>query len=400
MSQTTVAELRRRFDETTAPELARAVTAHDPTKLKPPRDVSSRFSYFATEKELIVAAGQQEEEDVDRALAYGLSLLKRWDFHALTLVVPQRYVRPTQLRLAWVDVPVTLIEYDGRRCRHAPPASIEEAIDAAQDPYPARDCYDLGLRQQFVRELIEWADRDERLSRDDRTGYAAWYHAGALILKIQKTGSRLRVTAGVNFSKPKLAQVPALEQIVEARLEQTALRNIQAAVERAIATYAGRPEARFQSFLYKNPQLVEAHAAGMQREVPVIRPRGRGFVDFVAKDASGEIRLIETKVGPDPMVVLQAVDYWAWGCAVRPALARKLGLESEAPLAIDIVAAANKKARTLDDHALPIAEALKPAVRLRIFEVHGWDASDAEARVTASRRTLRAAADPRSSRRH
>jgi hypothetical protein len=390
----TRAELRHTFNDSTARKLVRAATGEDSTKLRPASDISARFSYLAAENELIVAAGPQEEEHADLALAYGLSLRERQNLESLALLLPQCYARPTRLRLAWVDVPVRLFEYDeARRCRYVPPASVEEAIEAARDPYPARAAYDLGDAQQFVQELVAWADEDERLSRDDRTRYAAWYHDGMLILKIEKAGSGLRLTAGLDSSKLKREQAGALKQIVEERLIPDALEDIKAAVEHSVATYAGLPEARFQSFLYRNPHLVDADPAGMQREVPATRPRGRGFVDFLAKNAAREICLIETKIGPDPMVVLQAVDYWAWGCGLRQDLASKLGLESDAPLVIEIVTAADAKGKTLDAHAVPIAKALTPALRLRLLEVHSWNALGVDAPNATSRTEIHAAAE-------
>ena len=51
----------------------------------------------------------------------------------------------------------------------------------------------------------------------------------------------------------------------------------------------------------------------LAREYPGYRGPGRpGFIDFLVCDDVGNLHLIETKVGHDPKVVLQALDYGIW----------------------------------------------------------------------------------------
>lgn len=60
------------------------------------------------------------------------------------------------------------------------------------------------------------------------------------------------------------------------------------------------------------------------REFPAYRgldgsssPRlGRpGYIDFLGIDSDGRFHVVETKIGHDPRVVLQALDYAIWVCA-------------------------------------------------------------------------------------
>ncbi len=130
----------------------------------------------------------------------------------------------------------------------------------------------------------------------------------------------------------------------------------------------------------------------MQREVPATRPHGLGFIDFVAKGTAGDIRLIETKVGPDPLIVLQAVDYWAWACGVRSRLAQELDMSGEPLLAVDIVVAPDKDGKTLDKHAVQSRKRWEPSVRSRIVEVHGWEEAERGGRLTVLTRRMDVAA--------
>jgi hypothetical protein len=51
----------------------------------------------------------------------------------------------------------------------------------------------------------------------------------------------------------------------------------------------------------------------MQRELPAWRlDGGPGYIDFVGLDVRGELHVVETKVGGDVGVVLQALDYAVW----------------------------------------------------------------------------------------
>ncbi|MDZ7727117.1 MAG: hypothetical protein U5Q44_02375 [Dehalococcoidia bacterium] len=64
----------------------------------------------------------------------------------------------------------------------------------------------------------------------------------------------------------------------------------------------------------------------------------RGFVDFVGVDIDGGLHVVETKIGPDHMLGLQGIDYWAWVTAHR-------GEKSPA----------RGRVRTLDGPARPVA---------------------------------------------
>ena len=64
---------------------------------------------------------------------------------------------------------------------------------------------------------------------------------------------------------------------------------------------------------------------------------GRGFIDLLGGDAQGAIRVVETKLGADDMLVLQGLDYYVWADRFRDELAGKLGIDQRAPLTLHFV---------------------------------------------------------------
>ena len=87
---------RHTFNTITALEIA----ANRWGKSVSPMGLSKRFAYFEDDKTFTMVAGIQEGEDVQRALALGLSYRKN---RPLRLVLPDSHLHATQMRLGWVE---------------------------------------------------------------------------------------------------------------------------------------------------------------------------------------------------------------------------------------------------------------------------------------------------------
>jgi hypothetical protein len=144
------------------------------------------------------------------------------------------------------------------------------------------------------------------------------------------TGSR---AAPVRFD------IPASSPLTAAQLEQ-----IEAAVDTAIERRrsgqdAGHREHLLQAAIGTDPSLLGV--THLRRELPAWRPRqrprsGRAFIDFIARDVDRVGHGIETKIGPDAQLGVQALDYWAWAEAHRAELAESIDADTNRPFELDI----------------------------------------------------------------
>ena len=94
----------------------------------------------------------------------------------------------------------------------------------------------------------------------------------------------------------------------------------------------------------------------------------RGFIDFLAIDSQGRFHIVETKVGHDPRVVLQALDYAIWVRANETELRARLraeGLDVPTPkpstddrLHLHLVLAPGKNGIAFNGYLAPQIDAL------------------------------------------
>lgn len=314
----------------------------------------SRYARWLSDadNELLVAvvAGTDKREVVDEVLAYGLAWQQDRD---LFLVLPKGACDLVLPRLPWIGTTVRVWQYDDEELDPFPRpvpsrAAVLEAVRAEQ-PRRARSGYVLTEQEQAWIEPLLTESVFQGLTYHAQGGYLSWHTHGLQVLRVQRTRQRtLRMEAGVRYSRPgpglptPLAPMEISGPVSpdQVRAVVTAIESVTGSGSRSLTS--DQLEHRLQAGL--------AHEGGstlglsdLRREYPAYRGlHRRGFIDFLGWDAKGRFHVVETKVGHDPRVVLQALDYAIWVTAHDQALRTDLGLAATptgAPPVLDLVLA-------------------------------------------------------------
>jgi hypothetical protein len=354
-----------------------------------PERVSRHFAYRADDERLFVVAGPQEAArpaTLDLALAYGLSYARDRD---LTVVLPAGGAEATVRRAAWLDVPVRVVEYD--------PA--DPAPDPRPRALPARAVVLEGLRGRplvplpapaaparlaSAGRLAAWADGHPLLRPAHRNGYRAWHCRGRSVLRIATGATGVVIQAGVDGTDggprfPAPLELHVTDELAPDQLERVC-RAVEAAVDQRLTGADQRPsEHWFQAVLRDAPEVLGLRRGNVLRELPAFRPEAgtalrRGFADLVGVTREGRIAVVETKLGADPMLVLQGLDYWTWATAHRKELATRLGLDPAGEPEVELVLGVDARdgSPRIGRHLAAQAQALAGAVRWRIVAVEDW----------------------------
>jgi len=102
---------------------------------------------------------------------------------------------------------------------------------------------------------------------------------------------------------------------------------------------------------------------------------GRGYIDLVGVDHRGAMRLVETKLGADDMLVLQGLDYWIWANLPTNGgrLRSRLDVGGSAPFEIHYVVGGKAGGTPLvSAHARAQVNALASDIRWRFHTVTDW----------------------------
>ncbi len=362
---------RHRFNRVVAPCLAAAaVPGAQPEDLP----ASTRFAYFGTSQQLVMVGGVQEAKDSGLALAYGLTLRGT---RRLTLVLPRQFVLATQQRVPFLKKPVQPDVFIHDVPLHGvytgspvplPSGTRDQAVGTLLSMLPGQDPHSdltkagtsvhFGSRSVNVAELSEWATKHPLLDPGHRKGERAWHCAGQKVLSIRGASSKaLLLRAGIHFTDMNLSPPPVVLGAGQP-LSSDGLQQLQSRVQDAIhlrlesGREFHRPDEHWlQSVIRRSPQLVGVEQPAM-REVPAWRPGGgpngqgwgRGYVDLIGVDASGDLRLVETKLAknPDDLFIFQGLDYYVWARAWRQALATRLALAAQAQIVVHYVLGATQ----------------------------------------------------------
>ena len=171
------------------------------------------------------------------------------------------------------------------------------------------------------------------------------------MLSIKGTTKGIAVTAGIHYTKDEEKPEPAIV-FQGTMLTASQLERIQQAVESGISERLEgklhrQDEHWLQAVIRNDPSLVGVEQPAL-REVPAWRPQGsvdrkkqwgRGFIDLLGVDGSGDIRLVETKLAAnsDPMLIFQGLDYYVWSQAYLPVLKERLGAPKRADVVVHYV---------------------------------------------------------------
>jgi hypothetical protein len=195
--QLTAAEEREAFAENKADDLATHVGAAVTARVPETATRLSRFVRYSEPDVLTLVVGEQEEGDVDTALAIGLG--ERGD-RALRLVLPTGWHEPTLHRWAWLrdDLPLACWRHDGTAAtrEHRPSRRhTQDLVVGDEDPQ-----LHLGDRTEWVAQLMRWAGEQSDLDASHRRDVRAWQCRGQRVLRISRTRDGLNVIGGIAWS--------------------------------------------------------------------------------------------------------------------------------------------------------------------------------------------------------
>jgi hypothetical protein len=371
---TSLAEARKQFTGGEAPPIAAQVCpGADPwtTSMK----LSTQHSWFSTADQLIVIGRPGESQrDLDLGLAYGLA-------HAgdreLVLVLPEGREEPSRRRLPWLDIPVTLWSLgEGGAVQPLTPLSRYEVFAGCDDPLVTA-VHSLGDRADWITRLVGWADTEPELVGAHRSSYLAWHCRGRMVLKVRRAGKGLLASAGVHGKDG-----PGCEAPLSGELDPERFHRLTSAASWAIAERLGGQDTGNAEHLLQE-RLAEMHAslglARTVRELPAVRPGGtRAYIDLLAVGNDGDIHVVETKIGPDAMLVLQGLDYVIWAQAHREQLVRYLTDTLRTPpkpsarVVLDLVLAEGT-GKLMSPYSSAQLEAIDGSIAWQVHRIEGCD---------------------------
>lgn len=363
------------------------------------RKLTSRALWFEGGGAVAAVTGHRPSvlADVDLALAYGL-------FHAkgrrLVLVVPSGSERSLLARCPWLRPEPEVWTFDLASVAGEPgvrPArSVLDAPDGVLSRYlnewgytaeaesPASDYWRtfLGASAPWLEPLLDWAGEDPDLAPAHRANYLAWHCCGTKVLSVSKSkNGSLRVTAGVHRSADPPRPVELQGPIGRADIHRLIGAAATGAATLLDGDDGGRREHRLQAVMASMKPRPLGLTDYLRREYPAWRPypnpRGRSFIDFLGGGEDGNLHVVETKIGDDPMLVIQGLDYWVWAMANRTRLARRFDLGDHPRVVIDFVGARPSAAKPpFGPYTSAQAASLAPEVEFAFHEITRWKDSD------------------------
>ncbi|GAA2163080.1 hypothetical protein [Pedococcus bigeumensis] len=308
-------------------ETAHRAAAHvlevEPTPFAPAR--MSKYAHWFEDPQhgsLVAVITPGEKPTVtDEVLAYGLAWQHNRD---LLLVVPDNMVVESISRIGWLETEVRVFQFDGvggtvpQPVRSPGRFAILEPLAELPERIPKKGVLKAGHDS--------WLDsihtQEIGLVGHDRGGYLSWHHEGLQVLQASETKGGLRIRAGVQYQTPQ----PGREVFDKTFTDAPTLGEIEVinakvalAIEDGGSLTSQMREHKLQATLKGQPEVLGL--TDLWREFPAWRglitssvsPAGRpGFIDFLGVDAAGVLHVVETKIGHDPKVVLQALDYAIW----------------------------------------------------------------------------------------
>lgn len=323
-------ELRATFAAERADYIATLIDS-SLTRRQPAPRWTTLVVWYESDETLLGVIGPQEGRDVDIALAHGLHLTKG---RRLRLGLPVEWAGPTLHRAPWLTTHLDTHVYDAAsRVTTPAPLTHEKSRTQAGDAEQSPPLH-LGKASPDVRGLMSWAAGHADLDPAHRRDLRAWSCLGQRVLVINGK-KKITVRAGVDAAS-------AGASVWTSPFGDTFLSEVRAAVETGIAhakrkEYGEFAEHHLQSLLRRTPSLLRLEHP-LLREVPAWRPAGgdaaplgRGFIDLLGLDGTGDVVVVETKLAADDMLVLQGLDYWIWATSPTNAtwLRKRLHADAE-----------------------------------------------------------------------
>jgi hypothetical protein len=354
-------------------------------------------TWYSDDQKLVAVSARGHRHRAIDLLAFGLQRLEGRELH---LVVPRAAVNPTRARAAFLH-PTVYVHVSQRTAigDAEPPMSCQEAnafYRRLGDVAPTLE-WDVSGWPPWLVDLVDWLE-SRRVERVRTTGLYTWHYRGRQILYVRPSqGGAYELIAGVNYSAPGNGRPPPVKFEISATgtLAPDELEQVKAALDAAIdrrrtGEDSGHREHLLQAAIGTDPSMIGM--TNLRRELPAWRPkqkprRGRGFIDFLARDVDRVGHVVETKVGPDAQLGIQAIDYWAWADAHREHLAGVLDADPERSFELDIVLGLSAKP-ALHPAAAATLRGLRHLIVWRCHTVRTWDT------IAQPRQLLAPTADP------
>jgi hypothetical protein len=304
-------------------------------------------AWYHDRRRLVAISSRGHRARSLQLLAYGLQRLDGRDLH---LVVPRAAVNPMRARAAFLTANVYVHASQRTSIGEAePPMSRPEAVSfyrrlGGVTPAPA---WDVTAWPPWLVELVDWIE-SRQVERVRTTWTYAWHYRGRQILAVRPAAAdTYYLIAGVNYRSPTGDQPNPVHLRGSSTSSPTVadLERIRVAVDTAIERRRtglddGNREHLLQAAIGTDPSLIGM--THLRRELPVWRPKqqprsGRAFIDFLGRDVDRTGHVVETKIGLDAQLGIQALDYWAWAEAHRQVLADAIDADADRPFQLDLV---------------------------------------------------------------
>jgi hypothetical protein len=327
-------------------------------------------------KLVAVVAPTEVATVTDEVLAYALA----WQHdRELIMLLSNEHAGEVARRLPWIGTPVTIRSLAGDTVEMSRQNVLEIAAalkERTTKPHVLDDSH------------IEWIERLltdvalDGLEAHARASYLSWHHRGLQVLRVASTRGGLRLHAGVQYSRPQPGH-KVFNTTLMAPLTDTGLALAIEAVVGSVAAGASRTSRQTEHRLQSSMGMSPPPSLGLTflaREYPGYRGPGRpGFIDFLGCDPAGNLHIVETKVGHDPKVVLQALDYGIW------VLANEQSIRAHRPdwprpaapqtgIRLDFVLATGDQSTAVNAYLAGQLEALTGDIQWRVFVVQDLDA--------------------------
>jgi hypothetical protein len=331
--------------------------------------------FNAGDDQLIVVMGPHESPaSAITLLAYGLAWQSRRVLH---LVLPPGFADAVVRVIPWLRTAIHVHLAVSTGLETLTPPRRQDVLEATRAlPPRATSPHNLGANQIWIDGLLQ-AIKRLGLDFQPRPSYCAWKFRGRQVLKVSRAkGATLRLIAGTDFTKPTAAKpaaykIPALSSQMSDEQVATAIDRIKASIaDRLAGADAGDLEHQFQAELdlHGLPGVLAAHR---HREYPAWRSAGRdGFIDFLAVTPAGDLDVVETKVGADAGVALQALEYFIWATAWADEVRGRQGWPGSTwnvHHQITLLLAPDGKGRSYDKYLFGVLEAFSIDVPWRVL---------------------------------
>ncbi|MDT9591604.1 hypothetical protein RDV89_00900 [Nocardioides zeae] len=306
-------------------EVARAAAEHilgeAPSAFTPQR--MTKYAHWFTDASdtalIAVVTPGEKVTAADEVLAYALAWQGDRDLH---LVLPDELIAVTETRVAWLQTHVQMWHYAG--------AGAPDAIVTPSRPELFERLRSLRHRASRSTSLTDehssWIDSiDTAGLAENNRSYLSWHHEGLQVLKVSTRRGGLRVQAGVQYKTapagrepfdktfnktPTAGEIAVINAKIRLAMEDQGSQTSQMREHKLQADLKGAASTFGLTHLWREFPAWR----GLIASAPQVVGRA-GYIDFLGADAQGGLHVVETKIGHDPRVVLQALDYAIWVAA-------------------------------------------------------------------------------------